>query len=135
MKNAYVLSYNFNTHLTTIAKYTLTTGIPQELNNTWDDHDAARNACFEWGKKNGISLYTAKSTLKGKKRKMRLACKRFDKPTNRAIYDDSNNDQGTTTPNRMLSIMMVLSKVRVKQSIVKSTLSVLDVTLRSFFGL
>ena len=28
---------------------------------------------------------------------MRLACKHFGKPANKAIHDD-NNDQGTTTP-------------------------------------
>ena len=50
MKNAYVLSYTVTLilFLPLIAMSTLITEISQELNNTWDDHHSARNACFKW---------------------------------------------------------------------------------------
>ena len=41
------------THFSLIAmsESTFTTAIPQELQQTWDDHNVTRNACVAWGKK------------------------------------------------------------------------------------
>ena len=68
------------------------------------------------GVKRMIQHYTQPKVLL--KEKNDASCKHFNKPTNKAIHDD-NDDQGTTMPNRMLAIMManslILSKLRVKK--------------------
>ena len=69
--------------------------IPEELNQIWKDHNDARNACFEWGKKNGISMYTVRSTLTGKKRKMQLGCKHFGQPANKEVRYNKEDHQSS----------------------------------------
>ncbi|KAG2223650.1 hypothetical protein INT45_010009 [Circinella minor] len=51
--------------------------IPNELQETWDDYNAARDACFKW----------ARSDLSSKKRKMVLGCKHYGKPANNDVHE------------------------------------------------
>ncbi|KAG2214028.1 hypothetical protein INT45_001991 [Circinella minor] len=72
--------------------------IPEELNQIWKDHNDARNACFKWGKKNGISMYIVRSTLTGKKRKMQLGCKHFGQPANKEVCYNKEDHQSSQDP-------------------------------------
>ena len=79
-----------------MSESTFKTTIPQELQQTWDDHNAARNACVAWGEKNGIALHTSRSNISGgkkdDKRKMILACRHHGQPTNNNVHDDNYQD-------------------------------------------
>ncbi|KAI9244838.1 hypothetical protein BDA99DRAFT_528786 [Phascolomyces articulosus] len=48
-------------------------------------------------KNNNVALYTTKSTFKGEKRKMRLACKHLGQPVNKDVHDN-NDDRETQGP-------------------------------------
>ena len=79
-----------------MSESTFTTVIPQGLQQTQDDHNAARNACVAWGEKNGIALYTFRSNIshgkKDDKRKTVLAYKHHGKPVYNDVHDDIYQD-------------------------------------------
>ncbi|KAI9251347.1 hypothetical protein BDA99DRAFT_608061 [Phascolomyces articulosus] len=76
--------------------------IPDEFQQSWDDHNAARKACFAWGEKNGIALYSFNSNVlrgkKGDKRKMIIACKHYGQPANSNVHDDNQSNDTPKLP-------------------------------------
>ena len=115
-----------------MSESTFKTAIPQELQQTWNDHNADRNACVvAWGEKNGIALHTSRSNISRRKKdnkKKILACKNYGQPTNNNVhagnYQDSSNPKAFVADDNGEVIDSVATKASKQRKDIRSVLDV-----------